>query len=85
MGFTDDVEGYDEIITSIQKNKELITDSLVSNTNKTFSYIAFSLEEISDFLSQLKLTNKETKAKLRKELEIKNIKEQIDEIKKKIY
>ena len=40
----------DEIIEVISSNKDIMTESLADNTNKIFSYIAFSLEEILEFL-----------------------------------
>ena len=32
----------------------LISDNLVTNNNKTFSYVAFSLDEILEFLNGIK-------------------------------
>lgn len=40
----------DEILDVISANKDIMTESLADNTNKIFSYIAFSLEEIYEFL-----------------------------------
>ena len=38
---------------NITENKPLITDILVNNSNKTFSCVAFSLDEISDYLKEI--------------------------------
>ena len=70
------------IISTIENNKELITESLVSNTNKTFSYVAFSLEEIVDYLKEIQKIDKKFKMKIKNEIEIKTIQEQINNIKK---
>lgn len=70
------------IITTIENNKELITESLVSNTNKTFSYVAFSLEEIVDYLKEIQKITPTIKMKIKNEIEIKTIQEQINNIKK---
>ena len=42
-----------KIMDNITENKPLITDILVNNSNKTFSCVAFSLDEISDYLKEI--------------------------------
>ena len=74
----------DSIISCIDSNKELITDSLLSNSNKIFSYIAFSLEEISDYLKEIKKINKDFKVKIRNQNEIEKMKENIELLRKKL-
>ena len=74
----------DSIISCIDNNKELITDSLLSNSNKIFSYIAFSLEEISDYLKEIKKINKDFKVKIRNQHEIEKMKENIELLRKKL-
>ena len=70
------------IISTIENNKELITECLVGNTNKTFSYVAFSLEEIVDYLKEIQKIDKKFKMKIKNEIEIKTIQDQINNIKK---
>ena len=74
------------IIRCIEGNKELITDSLANNTNKTFSYIAFSLEEICDYLKEYENieNNQEIKKKLREQVEINTLKAEYKKIKEKL-
>jgi hypothetical protein len=62
------------MIECIENNKEVITDNLVTNGNKTFSYIAFSLEEISEYLNLL-LKIKEDETLMKKYLRAKRINE----------
>jgi len=48
-----DKELNKKIMDNITENKPLITDILVNNSNKTFSCVAFSLDEISDYLKEI--------------------------------
>ena len=62
------------MIECIENNKDVITDNLVTNGNKTFSYIAFSLEEISEYLNLL-LKIKEDEVLMKKYIRAKRINE----------
>ncbi len=71
----------DAIINSISGNKILISDNLVSNSNKIFSYVAFSLDEILEFLNGIKDLDDDLKEKIKNEIEVKNLLEEEDKIK----
>ena len=71
----------DEIINSISQNKILISDNLVSNNNnKVFSYVAFSLDEILEFLKGIKEVDDDLKEKIKNEMSIKSLFEEEDRI-----
>ena len=70
----------DEIINSISGNKILISDNLVSNNNKVFSYVAFSLDEILEFLKGIKDVEDDLKEKIKNEMEVKSLLEEEDKI-----
>ena len=61
------------ILNCIEKNKSLITDALINNNNKNFSYIAFSLDEIYEYLSGINEMDDDLKEKVRNELELKSL------------
>ena len=71
------------MIQCIDDNRDLITDSLANSTNKTFSYIAFSLEEIADYLKEVEAINydQEMKKKLKQQIEINKMKIEYERIK----
>ena len=71
------------VIQCIDDNRDLITDSLPNSTNKTFSYIAFSLEEIADYLKEVEAINdeQEMKKKLKQQIEINKMKIEYERIK----
>ena len=71
------------VIQCIDDNRDLITDSLANSTNKTFSYIAFSLEEIADYLKEVEAINdeQEMKKKLKQQIEINKMKIEYERIK----
>ena len=71
----------EKIINSINNNKILISDNLVSNSNKIFSYVAFSLDEILEFLNGIKDLDDDLKEKIKNEIEVKNLLEEEDKIK----
>ena len=70
----------EKIINSINNNKILISDNLVSNSNKIFSYVAFSLDEILEFLNGIKDLDDDLKEKIKNEIEVKNLLEEEDKI-----
>ena len=70
----------DAIINSISGNKILISDNLVSNNNKVFSYVAFSLDEILEFLKGIKDVEDDLKEKIKNEMEVKSLLEEEDKI-----
>jgi hypothetical protein len=71
----------EDIINIIYQNKMLISDNLVTNNNKTFSYVAFSLDEICEYLRGLKDLDEDLKEKLRNEIELKSLLEEEEKIK----
>ena len=71
----------EDIINIIYQNKMLISDNLVTNNNKTFSYVAFSLDEICEYLRGLKDLDEDLKEKLRNEIELKSLLEEGEKIK----
>ncbi len=70
----------DAIINSISGNKILISDNLVSNNNKVFSYVAFSLDEILEFLKGIKEVDDDLREKIKNEMTIKSLFEEEDRI-----
>ena len=78
-------QNADKIINDISENKMLMTNNLVNNTNKTFSYLCFSLDEICEFLKEIKELNKEMRNNIKNELELKRLLEQEQEIKKQFH
>ena len=77
-------ENTEKIINDISQNKTLMSNNLVSNTNKTFSYVCFSLDEISEFLNEIKELNKEMRDNIKKEVELNKLIEEEQEIKKRL-
>ena len=77
-------ENTEKIINDISQNKMLMANNLVSNTNKTFSYVCFSLDEISEFLNEIKELNKEMRDNIKKEVELNKLIEDEQEIKKRL-
>ena len=77
-------ENTEKIINDIAQNKILMANNLVSNTNKTFSYVCFSLDEISEFLNEVKGLNKEMRNNIKKEVELNKLIEDEQEIKKRL-
>lgn len=72
------------VIDEIEANSDLITNSLVNNTNKTFSYVAFSLEEINQHLKNLSKAGRVTLKKIKNELELKELKNKYEALCEKI-
>jgi hypothetical protein len=62
----------------------LIADVLVSNANKTFSYVVFSLDEIYEYLNGIKDLDEDLKEKLRNEVELKLLIEEEEKIRNMI-
>jgi len=62
-----------KIIEYINQNKSLITDILVNNINKNFSYVAFSLDEICDYLTGINNIDSSLKNKLKIEKQIQDL------------
>ena len=79
-----DQNEIEKIINCIEENKMLITDVLVSNANKTFSYVAFSLDEIYEYLNGIKDLDEDLKEKLSNELELKLLIEEEEKIRNMI-
>ena len=77
-------ENTEKIINDISQNKMLMANNLVSNTNKTFSYVCFSLDEISEFLNEVKGLNKEMRNNIKKEVKLNKLIEDEQEIKKRL-
>jgi len=74
----------DKIIKIISENKSIMNNNLMNNTNKTFNYICFSLDEICEFLKEIKNLNQETKNKVRLEIKLKQLTDEELKIKKKL-
>ena len=74
----------ENIINCIKEYKMLITDILVSNINKTFSYVAFSLDEIYEFLNSIKDIDDDLKDKIKNEIELKALIEEEEKIRNMI-
>ena len=68
-----DKELNKKIMDNITENKPLITDILVNNSNKTFSCVAFSLDEISDYLKEINEIDPNLIDKLKVERELQNL------------
>ena len=79
-----DQNEIESIINCIEENKMLIADVLVSNANKTFSYVAFSLDEIYEYLKGVKDLDEDLKEKLSNELELKLLIEEEEKIRNMI-
>jgi hypothetical protein len=62
-----------KIIEYINQNKSLITEIIVNNINKNFSYVAFSLDEICDYLTRLNNIEPSLKKKLKIEKQIQDL------------
>ena len=62
-----------KIIEYINQNKSLITDILVNNINKNFSYVAFSIDEICDYLTGINNIDSSLKNKLKNEKQIQDL------------
>ena len=58
----------------------LISENLVSNENKIFSYVAFSLDEILEFLTEIQELDDDLKEKIKNEMEVRNLLEEEDKI-----
>ena len=76
-----EIKEIESIINIIYQNKMLISDNLVTNNNKTFSYVAFSLDEICEYLIGIKDLDEDLKEKLKTEIEIKELMEKEQKIK----
>ena len=74
----------EKIIKQISVNKALMSHNLMNNINKTFNYICFSLDEICEFLKNIKGLNKEMKNKVKIEIKLKSLLEEKEKIKKKL-
>ena len=74
----------EKIIKQISENKALMSHNLMNNINKTFNYICFSLDEICEFLKNIKGLNKEMKNKVKIEIKLKSLLEEKEKIKKKL-
>ena len=59
-----------KILTCLENNKSLISDVLTNNNNINFSYIAFSLDEIYEYLCGIKEMHEDLKEKVRNQLEL---------------
>jgi hypothetical protein len=59
-----------KILTCLENNKSLISDVLTNNNNINFSYIAFSLDEIYEYLCGIKEMDEDLKEKVRNQLEL---------------
>ena len=79
-----DQNEIESIINCIEENKMLIADVLVSNANKTFSYVVFSLDEIYEYLNGIKDLDEDLKEKLRNEVELKLLIEEEEKIRNMI-
>ena len=79
-----DQNEIESIINCIEENKMLIADVLVSNANKTFSYVVFSLDEIYEYLNGIKDLDEDLKEKLSNELELKLLIEEEEKIRNMI-
>ena len=75
-----------EYIQWINSGGSVAVEIDYNNTNKTFSYIAFSLEEICDYLKEFENieNNQEIKKKLREQVEINTLKAEYKKIKEKL-
>ena len=74
---------YNEIKTIINclgDNKSLISDVLTNNNNINFSYIAFTLDEIYEYLCGINEMDDDLKEKVRNELELKSLIEEEEKI-----
>jgi hypothetical protein len=74
------VKEIEKIINCISENKMLISENLVSNENKIFSYVAFSLDEILEFLTGIQELDDDLKEKIKNEIEVKNLLEEESKI-----
>ena len=74
------VKEIEKIINCISENKMLISENLVSNENKIFSYVAFSLDEILEFLTEIQELDDDLKEKIKNEMEVRNLLEEEDKI-----
>ena len=79
-----DKKDMEDIINIITENKILISDNLVTNDNKTFSYVAFSLDEICQFLTGIQDLDDDLKEKIRNEIELKGLIEEEEKIRNMI-
>ena len=71
----------EKIINDINENKTLMTTNLIGNTNKIFNYVCFSLDEICEFLKEIKGLDKEMKKNILNKIELKNLIEKEQKIK----
>ncbi len=74
---------YNEIKTIINclgDNKSLISDVLTNNNNINFSYIAFTLDEIYEYLCGINEMDDDLKEKVRNEFELKSLIEEEEKI-----
>ena len=58
-----------------------MTTNLIGNTNKIFNYVCFSLDEICEFLKEIKGLDKEMKKNILNKIELKNLIEKEQKIK----
>ena len=79
-----DKKEMEDIINIITENKILISDNLVTNNNKTFSYVAFSLDEICQYLTGIQDLDDDLKEKIRNEIELKGLIEEEEKIRNMI-
>ena len=69
-----------KILTCLENNKSLISDVLTNNNNINFSYIAFSLDEIYEYLCGIKEMDEDLKEKVRNQLELNSLIEDAEKI-----
>ena len=63
-------ENFDEVVDVIECNKDLMTDILTNGTNKSFSYVTNSLQDVYEFLTEAKdyLNNKNNTSNIKHEI-----------------
>jgi hypothetical protein len=63
-------ENFDEVVDVIESNKDLMADILTTGTNKSFSYVTNSLQDVYEFLTEAKdyLNNKNNASNIKHEI-----------------
>ena len=63
-------ENFDEVVEVIEGNKDLMADILTNGTNKSFSYVTNSLQDVYEFLTEAKeyLNNKNNTSNIKHEI-----------------
>jgi hypothetical protein len=63
-------ENFDEVVDVIESNKDLMADILTNGTNKSFSYVTNSLQDVYEFLTEAKeyLNNKNNTSNIKHEI-----------------